>query len=52
MQAPPTELRLEEAGVLLTKRVPEFALPSATIYDNSDIEVYQRPTILERVWLL
>ena len=50
--APPTGLCLDVAGALLTKRVQRFALPSTTIYDDSDIEVYQRPTILERVWLL
>ena len=49
---PPTGLRLDVAGALLTKRVPRFALPSTTIYDDSDIGVYQRPTILEGVWLL
>ena len=52
MLSPPMGLRLDVAGALLTKRVPRFALPSTTIYDDSDIEVYQRPTILERVWLL
>ena len=51
-KSPPTGLRLDVAGALLTKRVPRFALPSTTIYDDSDIEVYQRPAILERVWLL
>ena len=50
--SPPTGLRLDVAGALLTKRVPRFTLPSTTIYDDSDIGVYQRPTILGRVWLL
>ena len=49
---PPTGLRLNVAGVLLTKRVPRFALPSTTIFDDSDMEDYHRPTILGRVWLL
>ena len=49
MRSPPTGLRLDVAGALLTKRVPRFALPSATIFDDSDIEDYLRPTILRRV---
>ena len=49
---PLTELRLDVAGALLTKRVPRFALPSPTIFDDSDIEDYLRPAILEGVWLL
>ena len=50
--SPPTGLRLDIAGALLTKRVPRFALPSTTIFDDSDIEDYLPTTILERVWLL
>ena len=38
--SPPTGLRLDVAGALLTKRVPRFALPSITIFDDSDIEDY------------
>ena len=50
--APPMGLRHDMAGAYLIKRVLRFALPSMTIFDDSDIEDYLRPTILERIWLL
>ena len=52
MGPPLTGLRVDVVGALLTKKVSRFALYSTTIFDNSDIEDYLQPMILERVWVL